>query len=193
MRLLRGIGTATVAAGVWIAAAGFAHAQNNQQNQQNNNQQQNGNNGSSPTQNQPNVPYHPPAPPSGGYGDAETGSYSGKGTVGYGGSGSGSSQSGTSGYGLGANGGLARLPGGIAADDPPQNQQQLEQQQARARNAERQRQLVSDTQKLVTLANELQTEVNGSTKDMLSLDVVRKADEIDKLARSVRDRMKNAN
>jgi len=78
-------------------------------------------------------------------------------------------------------------------DDPPQNQQQLEQQQARARNAERQKQLVEDTQKLVALANELQVEVNQSTKDMLSLDVVRKADEIDKLARTVRDKMKNAN
>ena len=79
------------------------------------------------------------------------------------------------------------------ADDTPENRQQLEMAQARARNAERQKQLVADTQKLVALANELQTEVNQSTKDMLSLDVVRKADEIDKLARTVRDKMKNAN
>jgi hypothetical protein len=79
------------------------------------------------------------------------------------------------------------------ADDTPQNQQQMEMQQARLRNAERQKQLVSDTQKLVALATELQDEVSKSSKDMLSLDVVRKAEEIDKLARSVRDRMKNAN
>ena len=66
-------------------------------------------------------------------------------------------------------------------------------QQARARNAERQKQLVADAQKLVALANQLQDDVSKSNKDMLSLDVVRKAEEIDKLARTVRDRMRNAN
>jgi nitric oxide reductase activation protein len=77
--------------------------------------------------------------------------------------------------------------------DVPLNQQQMEEQQAKARNTERQKQLVADTQKLVALANELQTEVGKSTKDTLSLDVIRKADEIEKLAKTVRERMKNAN
>ena len=186
MTLLRNIGTVLVAACIATLATGFAKAQDNQQNQQ---QQQNGSTGSTTAPQQNNVPYNPPAPPTGG---AETGSYSGKGTVGFG-SGGGTGTGTDSGNGTGI-GGLKRNPTGFTPpEEPPQNQQQLELLQARARNAERQKQLVADTQKLVALANELQAEVNQSTKDMLSLDVVRKADEIDKLARTVRDKMKNAN
>jgi hypothetical protein len=68
----------------------------------------------------------------------------------------------------------------------------LERDQARSRNTERQKQLEADTQKLVALANELKADVEKSNKDTLSLDVVRKADEIEKLAKSVRDKMKGS-
>ena len=64
----------------------------------------------------------------------------------------------------------------------------MEQDQAKARNVDRQKQLVQDTQKLVALANELKVDVDKSNKDTLSLDVVRKADEIEKLAHSVKER-----
>jgi hypothetical protein len=57
---------------------------------------------------------------------------------------------------------------------------------------DRQKQIVSDTQKLVALANELQADVQKSNKDTLSLDVIRKADEIEKLAKSVREKMKGS-
>ena len=66
----------------------------------------------------------------------------------------------------------------------------LEQDQAKMRNADRQKQLVNDTEKLVSLANELKLDVGKSNKDMLSLDVIKKADEIEKLARSVKEKMK---
>ena len=191
MKLLRVVGIWLLAGGFALATAGGAKAQNNNSNSQNSNSQQtpqpaSGTTGSLPGPGGDNVPYTPPAPPPGGNGNAETGSYSGKGTSGYGpGSSAGSMQS-------------SSVIGHIGRDNPlaedtPQNQQQMEMQQARARNAERQKQLLADTQKLVALANELQNEVNSSSKDMLSLDVVRKADEIDKLARNVRDKMKNAN
>lgn len=76
----------------------------------------------------------------------------------------------------------------------PQDQEaidpRLQREQAKMRNVDRQNQLVSDTQKLVQLANELQADVQKSNKDTLSLDVVKKADEIEKLAKSVRDKMK---
>jgi hypothetical protein len=68
----------------------------------------------------------------------------------------------------------------------------LEHDQAKLRNADRQKQLVADTQKLVALANELKADVEKSNKDTLSLDVVRKADEIEKLAKSVREKMKGS-
>lgn len=67
---------------------------------------------------------------------------------------------------------------------------QTEEQQAKMRNVERQKELVADTQKLLSLANELKADVDKSTKDTLSLDVVRKADEIEKLAHNVKEKMK---
>jgi hypothetical protein len=108
-----------------------------------------------------------------------------------GGYGSGGYNAGQGGYG-GAQGGSSST-GHSGNNDTPQTQQQMEEQQVKSRNMERQKQLVSDTQKLVALANELKSDVDKSTKDMLSLDVVRKADEIEKLAHNVKERMKNAN
>jgi hypothetical protein len=64
------------------------------------------------------------------------------------------------------------------------------EEQAKLRNAERQKKLVEDTAKLLQLANELKAAVDKSDKNTLSLDVVRKADEIEKLARSVKEKMK---
>jgi nitric oxide reductase activation protein len=68
----------------------------------------------------------------------------------------------------------------------------IEEQQARLRNNDRQRQLVDDTAKLLGLANELKVDVDKSSKDTLSLDVIRKADEIEKLAREVKEKMKGS-
>jgi len=67
---------------------------------------------------------------------------------------------------------------------------QAEEEQAKLRNTERQKQLIADTQKLLSLANELKADVDKSSKDTLSLDVVRKADEIEKLAHNVKEKMK---
>ena len=67
---------------------------------------------------------------------------------------------------------------------------QTEEAQAKLRNVERQKQLVADTQKLLSLANELKDDVDKSTKDTMSLDVIRKADEIEKLAHNVKEKMK---
>jgi hypothetical protein len=68
----------------------------------------------------------------------------------------------------------------------------MAQEQAKMRNVDRQKQLVSDTQKLLALANELKTDVDKSNKDTMSIDVIRKADEIEKLAHSVKEKMKGS-
>jgi len=68
----------------------------------------------------------------------------------------------------------------------------IEEQQARMRNNERQKQLVDDTAKLLGLANELKADVDKSSKNTLSLDVIRKADEIEKLAHEVKEKMKGS-
>lgn len=62
--------------------------------------------------------------------------------------------------------------------------------QAKARDTDRQKQLVADTNKLLQLATELKTEVDKTNRNVLSVDVIKKADEIEKLAKSVKDRMK---
>ena len=66
------------------------------------------------------------------------------------------------------------------------------QQAARVRALadDRQKKLADDTAKLLELATELKTEVDKSNKNQLSLEVVRKADEIEKLAHDVKQRMK---
>jgi hypothetical protein len=72
--------------------------------------------------------------------------------------------------------------------DPMQRQRQ--QKMEKARNVDRQKQLEKDTDKLLSLAKELKEEVGKSNADTLSVDVVKKAAEIEKLAKSVKDRMR---
>ena len=84
------------------------------------------------------------------------------------------------------------LPSSPITPDAGPIEGKLEHDQAKLRNIDRQKQIVADTQKLVELANELQSDVQKSNKDTLSLDVIRKADEIEKLAKSVREKMKGS-
>ncbi len=64
------------------------------------------------------------------------------------------------------------------------------QQKYEAANAERKKQIADDSTKLLTMAMALKAEVDKTTKDTLSLNVIRKAEEIEKLAHSVKEKMK---
>jgi nitric oxide reductase activation protein len=75
------------------------------------------------------------------------------------------------------------------ADTDPMESHRVEQQD-KLRNSDRQKRLVADTEKLLALATDLKAQVDKSTKDTLSVDVIKKADEIEKLAHSVKERMK---
>lgn len=77
-----------------------------------------------------------------------------------------------------------------SGDRPPIFDARMESQRAKMRNEDRQKRLVEDTQKLLTLANQLKEEVSKSNKDTLSITVIKKAEEIEKLAKSVKERMK---
>ncbi len=57
-------------------------------------------------------------------------------------------------------------------------------------NKERQAKLKADTDKLLELATQLKQQVDKSNENVLSLDVIKKAQEIEKLAHSVQERMK---
>lgn len=59
------------------------------------------------------------------------------------------------------------------------------------REDERRKRLRSDTEKLLQLSTELKEQVEKASKDELSLDVVRKAAEIEKLAHDVKEHMKS--
>lgn len=74
----------------------------------------------------------------------------------------------------------------VAAGIPPR----MAAAGALARENERQRKLVEDSNRLLALATQLHAEVAKTDKNMLSVDVVRRAEEIEKLARSVKDRMR---
>jgi hypothetical protein len=56
---------------------------------------------------------------------------------------------------------------------------------------ERQKRLVADADKLLALSTALKEQVDESDKNILSLDMVKKAEEIEKLAHSVKERIKN--
>jgi hypothetical protein len=91
-----------------------------------------------------------------------------------------------------------QYPGQGSVLDPPgrhpgsdnEPMPRVEEQQAVARNNERQKRLVADTEKLLALATDLKAQVDKTNKDTLSVDVIKKADEIEKLAHSVKERMK---
>jgi hypothetical protein len=80
-------------------------------------------------------------------------------------------------------------------DANDQTKKSEEQAQAKEPNFEiadaaRRKQISDDSTRLLTLAMALKAEVDKTNKDMLSLNVIRKADEIEKLARNVKEKMK---
>jgi hypothetical protein len=86
--------------------------------------------------------------------------------------------------------GQQQKTGVLDPEEPDPMAPHRDQQQARLRNEDRQKRLVADTDKLLTLATDLKEQVDKSTKDTLSVDVIKKADEIEKLAHNVKERMK---
>ena len=84
-----------------------------------------------------------------------------------------------------------------APDETPapvdENQQRLARDMAKKANLERHAALKNDADKLLKLAGELKEYVDKSNENVLSLDVLKRAEEIEKLARSVKEKMKGPN
>ena len=57
-------------------------------------------------------------------------------------------------------------------------------------NAQRQQEIKKDTDQLLDLATELKQYVDKTNENIISLDVIKKAEQIEKLAKSVKDKMK---
>ncbi len=85
----------------------------------------------------------------------------------------------------------------VAQFGPPQSQQSQAERdmldrQVREANKKRQQDIRNDTEKLFQLSSELKAAVEKTNEHVLSLDVVRKAEEVEKLAKKVKEKMKEA-
>jgi len=64
------------------------------------------------------------------------------------------------------------------------------EQQDKMRIAARQKRLVTDTDKLLSLTTDLKTQVDKTTPGTLSVDMIKRVDEIEKQAHGMKERMR---
>jgi hypothetical protein len=83
--------------------------------------------------------------------------------------------------------------GPLFANDSPNDPSQAHMLRSmeKERNSMRQQQIVDETNQLLDLAKQLKAAVDKSSKDQLSLSVVNTATEIEKLAKSVKEKMRD--
>lgn len=84
---------------------------------------------------------------------------------------------------------LPPFPGQTAPKADP-DQVRREHELARKLNQQRQAELKRDADNLLKLATELKQYVDQSNENTLSIDVIQKAEQIERLAHSVKDKMK---
>ncbi len=104
--------------------------------------------------------------------------------------------------------GLAQMPGAQPQRQPPlqprsdlgmpMNSEEdatarMNEELGKKAEVERVEQLKSDTDRLLKLSVELKSYVDKTNTNVLSLDVMKKAEEIEKLAKSVHDKMRGPN
>ena len=78
----------------------------------------------------------------------------------------------------------------VRTPEPDREEVKIRQEQLKKMNSARQAEIKKDTDKLLRLATELKQSVDKSNQNTLSLDVVKKAEEIEKLAKSVKEKMR---
>jgi hypothetical protein len=78
-------------------------------------------------------------------------------------------------------------------EDEDEARARLTNEMAKKAAKERVAAIKHDTDKLLKLSVELKQSVDKSDENVLSLDVIKKAEEIEKLARSVKEKMKGPN
>lgn len=87
----------------------------------------------------------------------------------------------------------AQVPGsGRSEHDDPWTVKQ-EREMEKKRNLQRQEEIKRDSEKLLELATELKQYVDKSNENTLSMDVIKKAEEIERLAKNVKQKMKGPN
>jgi membrane protein involved in colicin uptake len=83
----------------------------------------------------------------------------------------------------------------VGPETPAQDESRIrmEKDMAKKANQQRQAELKRDAEKLLKVATELKAYVDKTNENLLSIEVVSKAEEIEKLAHSVREKMRGAN
>ncbi len=69
-------------------------------------------------------------------------------------------------------------------------QKEMQDRMFKEANKKRQQDIKNDTDKLFQLATELKAAVDKTNENMLSLDVIKKAEQVEKLAKKVKENMK---
>jgi hypothetical protein len=78
-------------------------------------------------------------------------------------------------------------------DTNPDIPSRMQKDMEKKANEQRQADLKRDTDKLLELSKQLKEYVDKSNENVLSMDVIKKADEIEKLAHSVKTKMRGEN
>jgi hypothetical protein len=82
------------------------------------------------------------------------------------------------------------LPGAAPTRNPDPMREKMERDAAKQRNVQREQDIKRDSEKLLELATELKQYVDKTNENVISLDVIKKAEQIEKLAKSVKEKMK---
>jgi hypothetical protein len=77
-----------------------------------------------------------------------------------------------------------------ANDRDKMQQQQSDADRIEAANAERKKQITTDSEKLIKMATDLKDELDKTDKDTLPVSTIHKIDAIEKLARDMKDKLR---
>jgi glutamine synthetase type III len=99
--------------------------------------------------------------------------------------------------GIAASAQTPRLPSAISQTQgtgsvPVTNGDDMQKQQAIAANQQRQIEIRHDTEKMAELTQELKDYLEKTDQSVMSLDAIKKAEQIEKLAHSVKSKMKQS-
>ena len=83
-------------------------------------------------------------------------------------------------------------PGAPSQENEPSVPPEMQKEMAKKANEQRHADLKRDTERLLKLSTELKEYVDKTNENVLSLDVIKKADEIEKLAHSVKTKMRGS-
>lgn len=86
---------------------------------------------------------------------------------------------------------LSGSPSAFGSNTSDPAQVRMVRDMLKQRNMLRQKEIVTDTNHLLDLAKQLKEDVDKSSKDQLSVSVVSTANEIEKLAKSVKEKMRD--